>query len=427
MFTVSNTKATNQESDPYVMHKRTVRAAAGVVVGGFIMIFAGSSMFLSCTSMFIVPLAEALNENIASISFMYTAMTLVSTTCSLFYYKIEKKLPIRIIASIGMLCPTLAFIFLGTAKTLIDIYISGLLAGFGLMCLVAVHGSITRWFIKKRATMNNLATMGGCVVGIIMSPITMHFISNHGYRSAAFILAGTIAVLWAISMFLIKDAPKKYGMLPYGAEFEEHEEKSVQNFQYSGISMKEAMRTKKYWLICIVLLLMEMVWRGTNTQITTIYLSKGLSSDNAVVLMQVMYFATTFWRLFYGKINRKFGFIRLVLTFCIIAAIGMIVAAYLNSFNFMVAFSICYSFLGAVCCTYGILAISRVFGPKDAPGLNGIANAFFNIGGALGPIILSEIFVLTGSYSPALILFACVLVFCAVLSTIVCRNEYKRS
>ncbi|MFC2047790.1 MFS transporter, partial [Chloroflexota bacterium] len=126
----------------------------------------------------------------------------------------------------------------------------GVLIGIGESAfIIPLQSTVARWFVKRRGMMTGIATAGIGLGQVIMPPVSSQLISIYGWR-ISYIIVGIIALVFIIlaAQFLKRD-PGQMGLSPYG-ENESEEENLV--LQERGVSLREAMNTRRLWLLSAI-------------------------------------------------------------------------------------------------------------------------------------------------------------------------------
>lgn len=181
-----------------------------VVLGCCFAIFVTlSGMVNSTGSLFIVPVSEAFGFSRSSFSLTLSLSTVSGIFINLFYGKLQKRLGIRLMVSIGFAAAIIAYLLLWQAKTLPLFYLGGLLAGLGLgfNSTTTIALIINNWFKRRKGTLLGCVSAGSGLGGFLFNSIFGSVIANHGYQ-AAYLLTAIILACAAIPVVaLLREHP----------------------------------------------------------------------------------------------------------------------------------------------------------------------------------------------------------------------------
>lgn len=160
---------------------------------------------------------------------------------------LEKKFGTRFVLLTGAAIVLLSCLWTMAAHSSISLLLSfGICLSLGLAFTspVALTPIIARWFVKKRGeALFYLAT--GSMAGIaIMNPIFTAFINQYGWRQTILIFALTfIALIVPTAFFVIREKVTD--------SLDRQEKERVGESKLQGLTIKEAVKTRPFWQICI--------------------------------------------------------------------------------------------------------------------------------------------------------------------------------
>jgi len=341
------------------------------------------------------------------VSLTFTFTNLLGMIFSLLIGRILKtKINVRILSFIGGVCVALSYILASMATSMTLIYVGGAFLGIGTVFsgMVIAQIYITNWFDKLRGTVMAVCVTGGAIAGAILSPIVGTLIVGHGWRTVSRI-EGIVIIIVAliICLFLISEAPEKYGLKPYGyQEKPKNGEGSVSSDLRSNeisIGIGQAVKTPVFWVITIVLSLFStIIAQGVSSQQTFIYGSFGLSAVAVASMVTVFMIARTLYAWVYGVLIDKLGMRKSTLIIYVIALVGFIIVLSTQTKVGLWAFAILLPAGPAIASLLTVNLLIAVFGKKDSGSLIGNTHAFLNLGAMTGPIFSGFLFDKYNSY-----------------------------
>jgi MFS family permease len=292
----------------------------------------------------------------------------------------------------------------------------GVLIGIGMGGLFAPQMStVARWFVKRRNMMTGLLMGGRGVGGFIGPPLITLLIYDYSWRWA-FLSIG-IAILGIIitgAQFLKRD-PSKMGLVPYG---EEKEAKEKTRSGASGVTLKQAFRTKKFWILGIILFCAGFCFLTATVHIVPLAIDRGISPAVAAIVLSIMNGTTTAGTILIGLIADRIGtrkaFITCVCLFFSITFLVLPVSSpwLLGLFVVVLAFGSG----GIAVLESGLTA--ELFGMKAHGAILGCIVFHWTLGGALGSFFAGRVFDITGSYQ--WIFFLCgILILVAIILALI--------
>lgn len=124
--------------------------------------------------------------------------------------------------------------------------------------------SITKWFDEKKGLALGILTASAAIGGSIVLQGTAWLINDYGWRKAVIVMAIVAVVLgWGASFIVKPHGPERYGLRVDGKRVEPGEDVSESASigteeevigVSGGISLKEAMKTRSFWIMTIAFL-----------------------------------------------------------------------------------------------------------------------------------------------------------------------------
>jgi MFS family permease len=275
----------------------------------------------------------------------------------------------------------------------------GLFVGIGLSTHdVVMLSTVARWFIRRRGLMTGIVKVG-TGAGQLLVPLTATgLIAAFGWRTSYLILGFTVMVaLILVAQFLRLD-PREMGLLPDGelalpGVGEKHTHKNV------GV-LKTAMRTRQFWILCGVELVVLGCLLTIIVQIVPHAMDLGLPPVTAAGILSTIGGASIMGRLVMGAANDTIGGKRSLIICFIILISGFFCLLMARGTWMLFLFAIVYGFAHGGFFTVMSPTVAELFGTESHGALFGVVWFCGAIGGAAGPILAGCTFDLTGSYQP---------------------------
>ena len=258
-------------------------------------------------------------------------------------------------------------------------------------------------------------------------PLTAYLISEFSWRMS-YIIMGLLAWLVVISFaMLLKRDPSQIGALPDGAKFTDPLIESVSSnasAQITGLTLKEAIKTKSFWLMMFAWFLYASCLNFVLTHVVPHATDTGISSITASTIISAMGICHIISRLSIGRISdvvsRKIPAIACSLFGC--AALVWIIWSHdiWMFYLFAVLWGLAWGGIGVTT----ISMVGDTFGERNLGTVMGTIDAGFALGSAAGTALGGIIFDATHSYTLAFTIGAIAMLVLAVLLAFI-RPEVK--
>jgi len=159
----------------------------------------------------------------------------------------------RIVLPGGAILMATGFVISGFADSIIAFYIGmGVFMGVGFAALPMTSQAtfLSNWFIRKRGMAIGAAASGIGLGILLVVPWTQWLITTYGWRAAFFILAALLALVIApLNYFFQRQRPEEMHLKPdFGESAPAARAKAA---SATGPSLKEALRTWRFWLFAL--------------------------------------------------------------------------------------------------------------------------------------------------------------------------------
>lgn len=297
----------------------------------------------------------------------------------------------------------------------------GILTAIGFAGCGSMANSIlvSRWFVKKRATMLARSSMGMNIGQLVLLPLTGILIANSGFR-VAFVVLGLIMLLIVVPFVLFgtKNNPQEIGQTPDGD--------STSTFSPPRSALlSEALRTREFWLASL-----GFVTCGYTLYLVTIHLPKfsvdlGGGTELGGQLLGIAAFASAISMWITGQLARTYGKRNLLIGLYIIRLLGFVWLALSTNIWQLYVFAIIYgiSSMPIIPLVTGI--IGDRFGANAMGSILGSTWFLHQVFAAIGVFSGGYIRTLTGSYEIAFWTGVGILVFGVVFTALLDENTNK--
>ena len=131
----------------------------------------------------------------------------------------------------------------------------GLMVGTGSGVTAAVLAAtvVNRWFRARRGVVMGALTAATATGQLVFLPLLASIVESDGWRSAAWTIAGAVALMIPLCAWLIHDRPQDVGLLPYGAS-EQDPAPAAHPVHTNPVAiafgaLRRAVRVRDFWIL----------------------------------------------------------------------------------------------------------------------------------------------------------------------------------
>ena len=275
----------------------------------------------------------------------------------------------------------------------------GVAFGIGLSSIdVIALSTIARWFVKNRGVMTGIVKVGTGAGQLTIPLAASMLISGYGWRTSYLIIGGAgLIILVSIAQLLRRD-PTQVG-LPLDWEGGISADKRY--LKGEGLFLREAIRTRQFWTICAVNLVILFCIMIILVHIVPYAQDMGVSAARAAGVISTIGGVSMAGRFITGMSIDRIGSKRAMI-FCFVLLIaGFLWLQIASELWMLYLFAVIYGMAHGGFFTALSPMIAEFFGINAHGVLFGIVVFFGTVGGAIGPILAGYIFDITNEYGPA--------------------------
>jgi MFS transporter, OFA family, oxalate/formate antiporter len=233
----------NEEKQPRFYYGYTI-----LITSFLILVIAGGALY--SFGVFFKPLLNEFGWTRAVTSGAYSLNLVLGGGFGILAGRLSDRFGPRLILTLGGLLVGLGYLLMSQVNAIWQVYLFyGILVSMGMGALtVPVPSAVVRWFSKKRGLATGIV-MAGIGVGIvIMPPLANLFISNYSWRTSYTILGITLAAIVILAQFMRCPPDQKNHVKAVSNTVNT----DVPNLQAQGLSLREAIRTGKFWIVILI-------------------------------------------------------------------------------------------------------------------------------------------------------------------------------
>ena len=334
----------------------------------------------------------------------------------------------RRIVFIGASVLALGLFMLSRVNSLTTFFVSFILisTAMGTCAVTVVMAAVSNWFRRKVGLAMSIVSAGFGAGGVMVF-VMARLVDVYGWRMMIQSLSiGVLVIVLPLSL-LLRHKPQQYGYLPDGDPPQEAgtlAEKAVNKGKEYGLTIKEAVKTRTFWLLAVMFVCHHFIVAAVVTHVMPYLTDVGLDTTMASIGAAGIPLVSIAGRMGFGALGDKMSRKRLMVVMFAIVSLGLV------SFQISTSYAIAgmIVFLALFGTGYGGFnsvrpAFTRqVFGTKHYGTIFGCLIGMGFAGTMAGPVVAGRLFDIQGSYHNIWLLFALV-AFIAFIASIAINNK----
>lgn len=372
-------------------------------------------------ALYFLPFKRAFEISSTQLSFAFAIRTLEGGLEGPFVGYLVDKIGPRPIVIFGVLAGGIGFILLALAQSFpmfLLIFLGFLTIGFS----TPFHGitaAINHWFRRSLGTAMSLATVGSAIGGVLITPFVAWLILSYGWRVSAVTSGILILAIGLPLSFLVrlptdneadredlvnseKQFDKEIGSQDQPKASTTPPDKSNTQVDFDGdFTVKEALRTKTYWVLSVAIGLRLMSQSALMVHMVPMLVSRENSETVAAVMVSLLALIRLPAIIGAGVISDRWSRTKTsaISMICGLAA-GLVILLGPDGLITGVAFA--FLFAGAQACNSVTWAlVGQFFGRRNFGALRGGVTLIQSLMSTAGPLGAGIVFDTTGNYSAA--------------------------
>lgn len=396
--------------------------AAAILCG---LVYSG---IVSVTGVFLMPVTTDLQLPVAGYSFYITIMSITNIITLLVISRFLNERTIKKIMLAAGILGIISFIGFAMAKSLLWFYVFAVPQGFcfGAFTMTPCQTLVSNWFGEKtRGRAMSIFLAGMSIITVGLMNLLNFVILGYGWKMGYIVLAIATLVCVLIAAKIIVWSPPQKGVKRIG-DLEEAELAAMQSREIRGISFGEALKRPITWIAFISCTLAVIVSSSILQHGIPTMMMGGYSQTKATALISAMSLVMMATDPIVGIICDKFRMSIAAAGTSLFFAVAVVGLAYTGAAGWGIPlFVIGYIFGVPAINIISPLMMGHMYGEKDLGKLIGYVNVFVGLGGAFGATGVSLLLQKFGSYQPAWLIMAGVLVVVAIIRGF-CTSEKNK-
>jgi sugar phosphate permease len=348
---------------------------------------------------FVTPLIKEFGWKRAKISFLQSMLAAAAGFSGPVIGWLLDRMEARRVMVVGTTVSGCAWMLASRAHSYPVLVLAYILMGIGLTAATLLPASliIANWFATKRGTAMGLTIAGTSFGGAVMTFVAAAVIVRAGWRMGYVALGiPMFVVVIPLVLFMIRTRPEDAP----GADGAKSSVASASD-ALPGFELSEAFRTRSFWMLCAAQFLFATVAAGAGLHLIPYLIGQGYKEAFAAGMMSIVFLFTTAGKMTMGFASDRISArIALIVNF-IGSALGMVLIFGARNPLVLYPFIVMFGFtLGAPLVLIPLLT-ADCLGLKRFGAIAGVAGVCNTLGAFIGPVMLGQIFDVTGSYSSA--------------------------
>ncbi|WP_072680822.1 OFA family MFS transporter [Arcobacter sp. LA11] len=377
-------------------------------------------------SVYVKPIQEELSWTLTDVTISFSiAIFFLGLSAALMGKFVEKNGP-RVSALIAASLFGLGTIGSGLAimmeSKMLLYFFYGVLGGCGLgIGYISPVSTLVKWFPDKRGMATGLAIMGFGFASAIWGPTIKILIEAVGIASTFFILGAIYFIVMFLSALYLEAPEENYMPKQFKKKLEEGKKKLKKDLSILGVN--EAIKTPRFyglWLMLFINVTCGIAIIGVASPLLQEVV--GISAIAAAAAVGLMGIFNGAGRIFWASLS---DYLTRPVVYIIFFATQAVAFYILPSITEIVLFQFILYFI--MSCYGGGFAsipayIGDIFGTKELGAIHGYILTAWAAAGLVGPLIISIVKDVTGSYSQTLYVFAGFFIIAFIISILMLIN-----
>jgi len=297
-----------------------------------------------------------------------------------------------------------AFVFVGFSQMQTLWQMFALSIGIGILVAsvgdVAVGSVVSRWVDSGRGLALGIVYSGSNLAGFVASSLAGLLLVSVGWRGAFVWLGlGATTLLLPIVYAMVREPPSGFRPPSAGAPDAFGGEQSSASAGVGGLALREALRTREFWLLWIALFLFYLYFIGVNSHLTLYLTDLGMSRVDVALNYAVMVGIGVLAKLGIGLIADSFhAKISLLVCFAFVVLASAMLLGISATPSLALAFVVIHGLATMAQNVVYPFVIAWCFGTKHMAEIYGVMMLALLPGGVIGPIALGYMHDALGSY-----------------------------
>ena len=272
------------------------------------------------------------------------------------------------------------------------------------------------WFVARRGRAMAIMGLGFAASNAVIPPLGRLLIDAFGWREA-YLVFGVMVWILVIpgALIFVRNTPEEVGLHPDGADHPPVDE--APSAPTSAVAVQDNRRvftSSTFWLIALPLSAPSLVVTAIIFHQTSIFEQQGLSADLAAFVFPVMAGTSAITALIAGPVVDRIGPIKVVRFNLLTLLVALFFIQIVSSTTMAIVYAILLGISGGSWQIVNGVTWAHLYGRRGLGRIQGSAVMISITGAAIGPLPLSAMRDLTGSYTVPLLVMSVLVIMGAV-------------
>ena len=381
------------------MNKKLLISQSGaIMIAGFLVLFiTGGSRF--AIGLIVKPMADELAWGRSTLGFAIAIFLLISAMCMPIAGRLTDRFSARGVLALGAVISALGIGLMSTVVTPWQAFVLyGLVfaIGNGLASLTPVSVLITRWFPGRTGLANGIAVSGMGMGQLLMVAVLAIILVQIGWRSVFVWLGIFNFLLLPIVWFAITGSgqPASQG----------EGDKASGAVSGEGLSLAEAMRTKRFWLLLGGYAICGFQDFFVSTHVVAFAMDKGVETFVAGNLLALMGLTGVVGVIAAGAWSDRTGPVWPFLACFVVRLLLFILILFDQRILSVNIFALVFGITFWMAAPLTVIFVRDAFGTRDLGAIAGLVTMVHHIAGGVGAYVGALLFDRGGNYDAAFVM-----------------------
>lgn len=373
-----------------------------IVAVCFVVNFFVFGISVNTFTVYVTPIEESLGWHRDHVTQAMGLAALAMAVASPFMGRLIDRFGARIVMTVGILVIGVGSMLLAKTESRMYFYIVYAIAGVGQAAatIIPISLVISNWFDVKRGKALGFVMTGTGLGASVFVPLTKWIVESWSWRVSFFVMGCIMLLMLPLVLIFVRTRPTDMGLHPDG---EQHALATPK--QLVGPTAIEALKTRTFWLIAVMMSLAGFVAMGLGVNLMPYLEKEALHSGMiAAVIISTISVFTVIGKVGIGAVADIWGVRKTVpLAFAIIIA-GIFLMMGAKAVLIAFVFAVVYGFAIGTPLLINPALTAECFGLKHFGVIFGMLTMLNTVGVALGTKIPSAMYVKAGNYMSVFVL-----------------------
>ncbi len=356
---------------------------------------AGLAVFLSgpgqtySVSTFIDSVMAEYNWSRSLVSSLYSMGTLLAGCFMMFVGRQVDQKGYRLMLTLVSILFSGALLFMSTVRTPLMLFIGFfLIRAFGQGSLTLIpYSLVPQWFIRMRGRALSVLAVCAALSSAALPYINLGITHALGWRYMWLFWSAVLCLVLApLAWFFTKNNPEEIGLLPDGGLNPVGLDSGSPQLQEHSFTQKQAMQTKAFWLILVVVCIPSMVGTGAQFHHLSIMAENGVAPQIAASVFAVAAGVALGFTPIAGVLCDRYPVRYVLAAALLLQCVNLVLLLFTYTTTQVVLLGVVQGTRQAMLSVAGGVVWPHYFGRANLASIRGVTTAGMVIGSALGPM-----------------------------------------